>query len=241
MLAVIAAPGLTVAAGAGGYNLDAAPIDLENDASLQRGAQLFVNYCMGCHSAEHQRYNRFARDAGLNDEQVVENLIFTNAKVGDLMSNAMTKGEAKKWFGAAPPDLTLVARTRGVDWLYTYLRTFYLDDSRPLGVNNAVFPNVGMPHVLWELQGWQKANFRIDTDADGNETKVLDGLEIVEPGSMTSVEFDRAIRDLVNFLAYIAEPMALERKSVGTKVLIFILIMIAVFYLLKKEYWRDVH
>lgn len=240
LLSVIVLPASALAAGSN-FPLDQAHIDLENDASLQRGAKLFVNYCMGCHSAEHQRYNRFARDAGLTDEQVVENLIFTGAKVGDLMEIAMPKEEAAAWFGAAPPDLTLIARSRGVDWLYTYLRTFYLDDSRPYGVNNAVFPSVGMPHVLWELQGWQKPVFETSTDAEGNEHQEVVDFELASEGSMSPVEFDRAMRDLVNFLAYIAEPIRLERESLGIKVLIFVLLMIVVFYLLKKEYWRDVH
>lgn len=240
LLFVIVLPAAAWSAGSG-YHLDKANIDLENNASLQRGAKLFVNYCMGCHSAAHQRYNRFARDAGLTDEQVVENLIFTGAKVGDLMENAMPKDEAKVWFGAAPPDLTLVARSRGVDWLYTYLRTFYLDDSRPYGVNNAVFPAVGMPHVLWELQGWQSPVIETSTDADGNEHEIVADFELVSEGALSPPEFDRAMRDLVNFLAYIAEPVALERKAIGTKVLLFVLLMMVVFYLLKKEYWKDVH
>jgi len=235
------APGLASAAGAGGYHLDHANIDPANNASLQRGARLFVNYCMGCHSAEHQRYNRFARDAGLTEEQVAENLILTGGKVGERMVNAMPEVDAARWFGAAPPDLTLTARSRGADWLYTYLRTFYRDPSRPFGANNAVFDQVGMPHVLWELQGWQEPIYKTELDADGHEKQVLDGFEIVEPGVMSPVEFDRAMRDLVNFMAYIAEPFALERKSIGIKVVLFLILMIVVFYLLKKEYWKDVH
>ena len=151
-LALLALPGLSLAATAG-YPLVKAPIDPHDHASLQRGAKLFVNYCMGCHSLDYQRYNRLGRDIGLTDEQVKENLIFTGAKVGDTMKNAMPKADAKRWFGVTPPDLTVIARSRGVDYLYNYLQTFYLDPTRPLGVNNAVFPNAGMPHVLWELQG----------------------------------------------------------------------------------------
>jgi ubiquinol-cytochrome c reductase cytochrome c1 subunit len=234
-------PGFAVAAGGEGYHLDQANIDPESHASLQRGARLFVNYCMGCHSAQHQRYNRFARDAGLTDALVQDNLIFTGAKVGDRMENAMPKADAARWFGAAPPDLTLTARSRGTDWLYTYLRTFYRDPTRPLGANNAVFPQVGMPNVLWELQGWQEPIYKTALNAEGDETQVLEGFEVVEAGSMTAPQFDRAMRDLVNFMSYMAEPGALERKSLGIKVVLFLILMIVVFYLLKKEYWKDVH
>lgn len=234
------APGLALAAAAG-VPLDEAPIDLENDASLQRGARLFVNYCMGCHSANYQRYNRLARDIGLTDEQVEKNLIFTGAKVGETMQNAMPKPQAKEWFGAPPPDLSLIARSRGVDWLYSYLRTFYLDEERPWGVNNAVFPAVGMPHVLWELQGWQVPVYETHEDASGHEEKVITGFEIVVPGSMTPPEFDAAMGDLVNFLAYISEPIQLERQRIGWWVLLYLVVAFAVFYPLKKEYWKDIH
>lgn len=230
-----------VYASEGGYPLDKAPIDLSNQPSLQRGAKLFVNYCMGCHSAEYQRYNRMARDIGLTEEQVKDNLIFTGAKVGETMKNAMSKAEAKKWFGAAPPDLTVIARSRGVDYLYTYLRTFYTDESRPWGVNNAAFPSVGMPNVLWQLQGLQKPVYATHTNSEGHETQVLEGFEVTKPGSMTPPEFDAAIGDLVNFLSYTAEPIQLERKSIGFWVLLYLVIALAVFYPLKKEYWKDVH
>lgn len=240
-VAFMALPGFVLAAGGGGYHLDRAPIDLSNQASLQRGAALFVNYCMGCHSAEYQRYNRMARDIGLTDEQVKENLIFTGAKVGDTMQNAMSKEDAKRWFGAAPPDLTVIARARGVDYLYTYLRTFYLDESRPYGVNNAAFPAVGMPHVLWQLQGWQKPIYETVEDASGEDKQVIEGFEIVTPGAMSPSQFDSAMADVVNFMAYIAEPIQLERKRLGWWVLGFLVICFAVFYPLKKEYWKDVH
>lgn len=233
-------PGLVMAVTAG-YHLDEAPIDLENDASLQRGAKLFVNYCMGCHSADYQRYNRLAQDIGLTDEQVEKNLIFTGVKVGDTMKNAMPKKQAKEWFGAPPPDLSLIARSRGVDWLYTYLRTFYLDEERPWGVNNAVFPAVGMPHVLWELQGWQVPVYETHENAQGEEEKVITGFEIAVPGAMTPPEFDAAMGDLVNFLAYIGEPIQLERQRIGWWVLLYLVIAFAVFYPLKKEYWKDIH
>jgi len=239
-LALLALPGLTVAAG-GGYPLLTAPIDLHNNASLQRGARLFVNYCMGCHSLEHQRYNRMARDIGLTDEQVKENLIFTGAKVGDTMQNAMPKEDAKKWFGVAPPDLTLIARSRGVDYLYTYLLTYYEDSSRPYGVNNAAFPNTGMPNVLWELQGIQKPIYATHKDTEGHEVKTIEGFELVESGEMSPVEYKEAMVDLVNFLAYVGEPIQLERQRIGIWVILFLALAFVVFYLLKREYWKDVH
>jgi len=228
-------------ASAGGAHLDNANIDPTNKDSLQRGAKTFVNYCMGCHSAKYQRYNRLARDLGISEEDVMENLMFTGEKTGDQMDIAMTGAMGKKWFGAAPPDLTLVARVRGVDWLYSYLRTFYQDDSRPFGVNNQVFSNVGMPNVLWQLQGVQKPVYKTETDDEGHEHQILEGLEIVEAGTQSAEEFDRTVRDLVNFLAYMGEPVKLERQSLGIKVLLFLLLFFVVAYLLKKEYWKDVH
>ncbi|HRF43664.1 MAG TPA: cytochrome c1 [Candidatus Competibacteraceae bacterium] len=239
-LALLALPGLTMAS-SGGSHLMTAPIDLHNKASLQKGAQLFVNYCMGCHSLEHQRYNRMARDIGLTDEQVKDNLIFTGAKVGDTMQNAMPKADAKKWFGVTPPDLTLIARSRGVNYLYTYLLTYYEDPSRPYGVNNAVFPNTGMPHVLWQLQGMQKPVYTVHKDAEGHENKTIEGFELVQPGSMSPPEYKEAITDLVNFLAYVGEPIQLERQQIGIWVVLFLVLAFVVFYLLKKEYWKDVH
>lgn len=243
----LAIPGLAQAAG-GSFPLDKAPIDLSNKESLQKGAKLFVNYCQGCHSLQYQRYNRVARDLGLTDEVVTNTLIFTGAKVGDTMKNAMQgalnasgKPEAKQWFGALPPDLSLIARSRGVDYLYTYLRTFYVDESRPLGVNNAVFPLVGMPHVLWELQGVQKAKIEEHKDRDGNVSHVITGFELIKKGKMTPAEYDVAMADLVNFLSYVGEPVQLERQRIGYWVLAFLALCIVVFYKLKKEFWRDVH
>ena len=240
-MALLVLPVSVLAAGAGGYPLEHAHIDLENKPSLQRGAALFVNYCMGCHSAKYQRYSRMARDVGLTDEQVRENLIFTDAKVGDLMDTAMPTEDAKRWFGAAPPDLSVIARSRGENYLFTYLQTFYLDETRPWGVNNAAFPSVGMPHVLWELQGWQKPVYETVKDANGHPHEVISGFELVEPGAMTPPEFKAAMNDLVNFLTYVSEPVALERQRLGMWVLLYLVIAFVVFYFLKKEYWKDVH
>jgi ubiquinol-cytochrome c reductase cytochrome c1 subunit len=239
-LAFLALPGLSLAAGPG-YPLSPAPIDPHNKASLQRGAQLFVNYCMGCHSLEHQRYNRMARDIGLTDEQVQDNLIFTGARVGETMKNAMAKDDARSWFGVAPPDLSLIARSKGVDYLYTFLLTFYEDPSRPFGANNAAFPNTGMPHVLWDLQGMQRAIVETHTDAEGNETEVITGFQLAQPGSMSPPEYREAAADLVNFLSYVGEPYYLERQRIGVWVILFLGLALVVFYLLKKEYWKDVH
>ena len=234
-------PAVALAAGGHDVELDKANIDPANKESLQRGAKVFVNYCMSCHAAKYQRYNRVARDLGIREDDVIEYLMFTGDKIGDHMDVAMTKADGKAYFGAAPPDLTLVARVRGVDWLYSYLRTFYLDDTRPFGVNNLVFPNVGMPHVLWELQGWQKPVYETVTDSEGHEHQVVESLELVEAGTQAPAEFDRTVRDLVNFLAYMGEPIKQERQRLGIKVLLYLLVFFVIAYLLKKEYWKDVH
>ncbi|HHJ14769.1 MAG TPA: cytochrome c1 [Gammaproteobacteria bacterium] len=234
------APMLALASG-GEVHLDKAQIDPGNKESLQRGARTFVNYCLSCHSARYQRYNRMARDLGIPEDMVLENLMFTGEKIGDTMDVALKPDTAKTYFGAAPPDLTLIARRRGVDWIYTYLRTFYLDDSRPFGVNNLVFDKVGMPHVLWELQGWQKPVYETETDSEGHEHKKVVGLELAVPGKLSPAEYDRTVRDLVNFLAYMGEPIKLERQALGVKVLIFLFVLFIITYLLKKEYWKDVH
>ncbi len=239
MIALI--PAWASAAGGGDIHLDKANIDLNSKESLQRGAKLFVNYCLSCHSASHQRYNRMGRDLGISDELVMENMVFTGAKVGDLMHVAARPEDGKAWFGAAPPDLTLIARSRGVDWLYTYLRTFYVDEKRPFGVNNEVFPSVGMPHVLWELEGLKKAVVETTVDEDGNEHHKITGYEMIQPGTMTPDEYDRAMRDLVAYMSYMGEPIQLERKRIGVWVLLFLSILFVVSYLMKKEYWKDIH
>ena len=238
---LLVSPALALAGGGGGVHLDKANIDPTNKESLQRGARTFVNYCMGCHSAKYQRYNRLARDLGIPEADVIENLMFTGDKIGDHMDIAMSRADGKRYFGAAPPDLTLVARVRGNDWLYTYLRTFYQDDTRPFGVNNQVFPNVGMPNALWKLQGLQKPVYKTVTDGEGHEHQVLEGVELAEAGTQTEAEFDRTVRDLVNFLAYMGEPIKQERQALGIKVLLFLFVFFIIAYLLKKEYWKDVH
>ena len=233
-------PALGVAAG-GGVHLDKADVDLTNQASLQNGAKLFVNYCLSCHSAAYMRYNRMAKDLGLSEEQVQDNLMFAADKVGETMTVAMPANDAKKWFGTKIPDLTVVARARGEDWLYTYLRTFYLDASRPWGVNNATFKDVGMPHVLWELEGLKQPVYEIHKDHEGNETKRIVRYEMVQAGKMSEAEYDNAVRDLVNFMVYMGEPAKLSRYNIGVWVLLFLALLFVVSYAMKKEFWKDVH
>ena len=239
VLLVALVPAWVMAAG-GGVHLDAANIDPTNKQSLQRGAALFVNYCLSCHSAALMRYERIGKDLGIDEKLVSENLIFGDGKAADLMTVATNADDAIEWFGTLPPDLTVIARARGVDWLYTYLRSFYRDDSKITGVNNLVFADVGMPHVMWELQGWQEPVITTVKDHDGTEHKTVD-LKLVEPGLMTEQEFDRATRDLVNFLDYMGEPAKYERRNLGVKVVLFLLMFLVLAYLLKKEYWKDVH
>jgi len=243
---LLAFSGLVMASG-GGVHLDKAPVDLHDKESLKRGAETFANYCLSCHSADYMRYNRIGRDLGWSDVEVSDKLISTRGadgektKVGQLMKVAMNNDYSSVAFGTKIPGLTVIARARGADWLYTYLRTFYLDDSRPMGVNNLAFKDVGMPHVLWEQQGLQKAVFKTVEGEDGNEKHIFEKMEIVQPGSMTAEEYDAFVGDLVNFMVYMGEPVQLERKSLGIKVLVFLFIFAIVAYLLKKEYWKDVH
>ncbi len=233
------------AAGGGGVALDHMEVDIHDQPSMQRGLQLYTNYCMGCHALGYSRYERVADDLGIPHALYEEHLIFSDAKIGELMVNAMPQTEAKVWFGTAPPDLSLVARLRGTDWLYTYLRAFYRDDKRPLGVNNAVFPDVGMPHVLAELQGLcaEKPTFGdMEIDPLTGQVMKASGCEsYVSTGSMEPAEYDRAIRDLVNFLAYVGEPSRLQAERIAPFVLIFLVILFVFAYLLNREYWKDVH
>jgi ubiquinol-cytochrome c reductase cytochrome b subunit len=227
--------------------------DPHDQASLQRGAMWYMNYCMGCHSLQYSRFNRVAEDLGIPEDLMEANLIFDPAvKIGSLMHNAMDEGNAKVWFGASPPDLTLVSRARQPEWLYTYLRTFYRDDSRPYGVNNKVFKDVGMPHVMLEMQGMQEcAMGPVKARNGGVKRDPLTGedileepcgkLVVTEEGSMSPAEFDTAIYDLVNFLAYTAEPVAAERQRIGIFVMLFIALFFVFAWLLNREYWKDVH
>lgn len=249
-----ALPALALASGGHEVHLDKVDIDLTDKAALQDGARTFANYCMGCHSAKFQRYERVATDLGIPEALMMENLVFTGAKIGDHMQNGMRPQDAKVWFGAAPPDLTLVARVRGADWLYTYLRSFYEDSKRPWGVNNTVFPNVGMPNVLVGLQGRQVVGCKqVQVVEGGNKQydpltgapithEACDQLTIVpKSGSLTEAEFDEKVHNLVTFLAYSANPVKLESQRVGTYVLLYLAFFFVFAYLLKREYWKDVH
>lgn len=220
--------------------LDKAPVDLSNQASLQRGARMFVNYCLNCHSANYMRYSRL-QDLGLTEDEIKQNLLFTRDKPGETMATAMNKKDAKNWFGATPPDLTVIARSRGPDWLYTYLRSFYRDDSRPTGWNNIVFDKVGMPNVLATLQGDQIARFRTEKDHEGKEQEVFERFELAKPGSVSQAQYDAMVGDLVNYLAWMGEPVKEKRMTTGLFVLAFLGIFFIVAYYLKKEYWKDVH
>lgn len=236
-------PVATWAAG-GGTKLMHAEIDLGDKASLQRGATTFVNYCMGCHSASYMRYNRMGKDLGISDDVLEANFIFNpDDKVGDTMDIAMREGDAEDvYFGVNPPDLSVIARSRGADWLYTYFMTFYKDDSRPMGVNNLVFKDVGMPHVLVEKQGMQAPVYETVTTHDGGEKTMITGVERISHGTETPEQYRQTVTDLVNFLVYLGEPAKLKRKTIGFWVIFYLIVLLLpVAYLLKKEYWRDVH
>lgn len=247
LLAALAfAPAMAMAAG-GGFPLEAAPDHTRDLASLQNGAKLFVNYCLNCHAAASMRYNRM-RDIGLSDEQIKDNLLFAGNKVGDLMTVTMAAKDAKEWFGAVPPDLSVIARARasgdgsGPDWLYTYLRTFYKDDTRPTGWNNMVFPSVGMPHALWELQGVRSAKFQ-DVKDPHDAAKTIHqfaGFEQVRPGKLSSLEYDHQVADLVGFLTWVAEPAQDTRRRLGVWVLLFLGVLMTLAWLLNRSYWKDV-
>ncbi|MDO4249484.1 MAG: cytochrome c1 [Neisseria sp.] len=249
---LLAAPMSTVMA-AGGGDYPKVDIDLGDEVALQRGAQIFANYCLSCHSATGMRFNRL-QDIGLTEEQIQDNLMFTSDKIGDVMQSAMAPADAKKWFGAEPPDLTLIARSRGADYLYAYLRGFYKDPTRPTGWNNTVFDKVGMPHPLWEQQGVRA----VELDSKGQPVWIKNEHGVLEPklywertglhsrrtpdGKVIDREFDNYAKDLVTYLVYMGEPAQLQRKQLGYIVMIFLFaIMLPIAYFLKKEYWKDVH
>ncbi|WP_433851135.1 cytochrome c1 [Stenotrophomonas nitritireducens] len=223
---------------ASGGALQQAGNDLSDQASLQRGAQAYMNYCSGCHSLKYLRYSRMAEDLGLTEQQVMDNLNFTGAKFGEQIQVAMTKEQGDKWFGKMPPDLSLISRVRQSDWVYTYLKSFYLDETRPLGWNNKLFPNASMPNPLWELQGLQHAEFG-EPDAAGERHP--ERLVVTSPGRVTPQEFDQTVRDITNFLEYAGEPAVLKRQSMGVWVVLFLALLSFLAYLLKNEYWKDVH
>ena len=214
--------------------------DIHNAASLQRGARNFVNYCLGCHSAKYVRYNRMAADIGLSEQQMIDNLMFTGDSPHQTMTNGMNPDDARRWFGVAPPDLSLIARSKGPDYVYTFLRSFYADPTKATGVNNLALPGTAMPHVLWELQGMQQAVWEGHTDAQGNVQKRFKAFELAAPGKLTVEQYDAFVRDTVNFLEYIGEPVQVRRQSLGYAVIAFLVFFTLLAYALKKEYWKDV-
>jgi ubiquinol-cytochrome c reductase cytochrome c1 subunit len=241
LLALAAALAPVAAFGAGGgVPLDKAAVDVGNRASLQRGAANFVNYCLGCHSAKFVRWNRTANDLGLSEQQLIDNLLVTGGRPHDTMRIGMNADDAKKWFGVVPPDLSLIARSRGPDDLYTFLRSFYADPAKPTGSNNLVLPGTAMPHVLWELQGVQEAVWEGHVDAAGNAQKHFKEFKLATPGKLGPEEFDAWVRDTVNFLVYIGEPAQLQRRALGFPVIAFLILFTILAWALKKEYWKDV-
>ncbi|OGA03803.1 MAG: hypothetical protein A3I00_08345 [Betaproteobacteria bacterium RIFCSPLOWO2_02_FULL_64_12] len=249
----------------GEMKLGRAPIDVRDTHSLQSGARAFINYCLNCHAAGLMRYNRM-RDLGLTDDQIKDNLLFTAEKVGQLMDIAMTREDARQWFGTVPPDLSVIARSRGADWLYTYLLSFYRDPASANGWNNLVFNRVAMPHALWQLQGDSVLDVREfkskeEAEAAQNQSRafalveeaapqagakeaprfLLKTTRIDRPGSMTQIQYDETVRDLVNYLVWMSEPNQVFRKQLGIVVVFFCAILIFITWFLYKEFWKDVH
>jgi ubiquinol-cytochrome c reductase cytochrome c1 subunit len=252
LLSLVAALSLgasQVQASSDGVAWDKFPTERVTDlAALQNGAKLFVNYCLNCHAASYMRYNRL-RDIGLTEEQIKANLVFTDAKVGDTMKVTLDPKNAKDWFGGVPPDLTVIARSRsdgakgsGADYIYTYLRTYYRDETKATGWNNAAYPNVGMPHVLWELQGQQRAVYAEQKDAhDPSKTShVFKGLEPITQGTMTTIQYNEAVADLVAYLQWMAEPAQNERVRLGVWVLMFLAIFTVIAWRLNAAFWKDI-
>ena len=240
LLVLLAAIPAAAPAAEEGYPLQKANADVSNLASLQRGARNFVNYCQGCHSAKYMRYSQVATDLALTEDDVKANLMFTGERIYDTMQSVMPVEKAHQWFGNAPPDLSLIVRSRGPDYVYTFLRSYYEDAARPTGVNNAVLPGTARPHVLAPLQGLQQARFETHRDHEGNPVKVLVGLEPGVTGDMPAATFDSFVRDIVAFLTYVAEPAKARRESLGIWVVLFLLMFAAFAWFLYKEYWKDV-
>ena len=247
ILTLVAAFGFVVGAhAAGGETLawDKAPANTNDLPALQNGAKLFVNYCLNCHSAAYMRFNRL-QEIGISEQQIKDNLLTVSDKAGDVMKAPMDPKQAKEWFGGVPPDLTLIARSRsghggtGADYLYTYMRTFYRDAEKPTGWNNLVFPNVGMPHVLWELQGDREPVFD-KVGAAGHETKVFRGWKQVSPGTMTPLQYDEAVGDLVGYLQWMAEPAQNQRVRIGAWVLLFLGVLTVIVWRLNAAFWKNV-
>ena len=246
ILTLVAALGIAAGAQAaeGGIAWDKAPVNTSDTASLQNGAKIFVNYCLSCHSAAFMRINRL-KDIGLTDQQIKDNLMFTTDKIGETMKSSIDPKQAKEWFGANPPDLTVIARSRaghggtGADYLYTFLRTFYRDDTKATGWNNLAFPSVGMPHPLWQLQGDRKPIFE-EVESHGEKTQVFKGWETVSAGTMTPQNYDKTVGDLVNYLQWMGEPAQNTRIRVGVWVLFFLGVLTLFTWRLNAAFWKDV-
>ncbi len=236
LLATIALTSTCLVLASGGVHLESANVDVDDKASLQRGSKVFTDYCLSCHSAKFVRFNRVATDLDMTETQVMENLNHLGVQFGSTMTAVMTDDYAKEAFGAVPPDLSLVARSRGVDWLYTYLISFYTDTSKTTGHNNVVFKDVGMPNIFWKEEGVKEAIYE---EHDG--VKTLTGMKVIEKGTMSEEKFNTMIRDLVAFLSYVGEPNQSYRKSLGVYVLVFFFFFFGVAYAMKKDYWKDVH
>ncbi len=236
---MMALPALGMAAGSS-IPLLSANIDLDDKESLQRGAAIFINNCLNCHSAHYMRYNRMSEDLGMSDSDL-KAMMFATDRVGDTMKVALDPKEANSWFGTVPPDLSVIERFRGDDWLYTYFLSFYKDDSRPFGVNNLLFKDVGMPHVLVGMQGLADPIYKDVTLPDGTIIQVVDGISQPAGGLMSVPDYEESVRDLVGYMVYMAEPAKLVRYDLGWKVIAFLIFLTFLLYLLKKEYWRDIH
>jgi ubiquinol-cytochrome c reductase cytochrome c1 subunit len=243
--AIVSIAPLCASAAGGGSLVQHAGNDVADVASLQRGARNFVNYCMGCHSAKYIRFNKLQEDLQLSDDQVQQNLMFGAKKTDELMEISMVPADAEDWFGQAPPDLTLIARSRGTDWVYSFLKSFYLDERAATGTNNLLLPGASMPHVLWELQGLQEAVFHT-SEKDGvitehyGEPSYFEAFEVVQQGELSPEEYDQFVRDLVNFLDWAGSPEQLDRQRLGIWVIIFLFVFLIFAYLLKVEIWKDV-
>jgi ubiquinol-cytochrome c reductase cytochrome c1 subunit len=227
-------------AAGGGVHLEPSGIDPANVASLQRGARNFMNYCSGCHSAQYVRFNTIGKNLGLSEEQLIDNLMFNAEKTFETIKSAMPADDAARWYGTAPPDLSLMARARGADYVYNFLKGFYVDSDSPTGVDNTVLAGTSMPHVLWELQGYQAANYETHKNDDGSATTEFKGFEALSAGTMDAEDYDEFVRDTTNFLVYIAEPVRQDRRKLGVWVIMFLIFFFILAAQLKKQIWKDV-
>ena len=227
-------------AAGGGSHMEPADIDPDNIASLQRGARNFMNYCSGCHSAQYVRYNTIGKTLNLSEEQLIDNLMFNAEKTFETIQTAMPAADSARWYGKTPPDLSLMARAKGADYVYNFLKGFYVSEASPSGVDNLVLAGTSMPHVLWELQGYQAASFDQHENEDGSVTRSFKGFDQLSAGSMDAEEYDDFVRDTVNFLAYIAEPIRSDRRKLGVWVIMFLIFFFILSTQLKKQIWKDV-